>query len=212
MRFLYILSGWDGSAADAAVYFDARLHDLNVPPGKYYLADAGFGSCDACLVPYRGVRYHLAEWGRASVRYCFDPPPGNTLLTIFRPASKEELYNLRHASARNVIERIFGVVKKRWAILTNPPQFDIELQARILPALAAIHNLILKHDPTDLEDFDDVCDPDPGYVVDFGSLADGQTSRAEKDRADKRRDVIAQKMWDSYQALLRERGDEFADE
>jgi hypothetical protein len=69
MLFQYILSGWEGSKADAALYLDARLHDLTVPDGKYYLADAGFGSCDATLVPYRGHRYHLAEWGRANVRY-----------------------------------------------------------------------------------------------------------------------------------------------
>lgn len=53
---------------DSALFLDARLNDLNIPPGKYYLADAGFGSCDATLVPYRSVRYHLAEWGRANVR------------------------------------------------------------------------------------------------------------------------------------------------
>ena len=69
MRFQYILSGWDGSAADAAVYLDARQNSLPVLPGKYYLADAGFGSCDALLVPYRGVRYHLAEWKRGNMRY-----------------------------------------------------------------------------------------------------------------------------------------------
>jgi hypothetical protein len=40
-----------------------------VPEGKYYLANTGFGSCDAALVPYRGEQYHLAEWGRADVRY-----------------------------------------------------------------------------------------------------------------------------------------------
>ena len=68
LRFQYILSGWDGSAADAALYADARRHDLPVPEGRYYLTDAGFGACDALLIPYRGVRYHLAEWGRASVR------------------------------------------------------------------------------------------------------------------------------------------------
>ena len=68
LRFQYILSGWDGSSADATVYNNARLTDLRIPPGKYYLADAGFGVCDALLVPYRGVRYHLAEWGRAAVR------------------------------------------------------------------------------------------------------------------------------------------------
>lgn len=68
LMFQYILSGWEGSAADSTMYHDARLTDLPIPHGKYYLADAGFPACDALLVPYRGVRYHLAEWGRASVR------------------------------------------------------------------------------------------------------------------------------------------------
>ena len=68
MQFLYFLSGWEGSTADAAMYSYSRLTDLTIPDGKFYLADAGFGICDALLVPYRGVRYHLAEWGRANTR------------------------------------------------------------------------------------------------------------------------------------------------
>jgi len=68
MRFLYFLSGWEGSAADAAMYARSRLTDLTILQGKFYLADAGFGICDSLLVPYRGVRYHLAEWGRANLR------------------------------------------------------------------------------------------------------------------------------------------------
>ena len=67
--FQYMLSGWDGSAADASLYNDAHQHDLSIPEGRYYLTDEGFGACDALLVPYRGIRYHLAEWGLASVRY-----------------------------------------------------------------------------------------------------------------------------------------------
>ena len=63
-----MLSGWDGSAADASVYNNARQSDLPIPENKFNLADAGFGICDGLLVPYRGVRYHLAEWGRASAR------------------------------------------------------------------------------------------------------------------------------------------------
>ena len=66
--FTYVLSGWEGSAADAAIYNDARHTDFCIPAGKYYLADAGFASCDELLVPYRGVRYHLAEWARADLR------------------------------------------------------------------------------------------------------------------------------------------------
>jgi hypothetical protein len=68
MRFSYILSGWEGSASDGAVFADARRNDLVVTPGTYLLADAGFPACDALLVPYRGVRYHLKEWGRAPQR------------------------------------------------------------------------------------------------------------------------------------------------
>jgi len=65
---LYFLSGWEGSAADATMYASARLVDLTIPDGKYYLADAGFSICDSLLVPYHGVCYHLAEWGRAMLR------------------------------------------------------------------------------------------------------------------------------------------------
>ena len=68
MRFLYIFSGWDGSASDSTMFHDARITDLPVVHGKYYLADAGFPICEALLIPYRGVRYHLAEWGRAQLR------------------------------------------------------------------------------------------------------------------------------------------------
>lgn len=69
MKFHYITSGWDGCTADATMFNDARITDLPIPHGKYYLADAGFGICDVLLVPYRNVRYHLAEWGRAALRF-----------------------------------------------------------------------------------------------------------------------------------------------
>ena len=67
--FRYIFSGWDGSASDSTMYHDARLTDLAIPAGKYFLADAGFPICEGLLIPYRGVRYHLQEWGRANLRY-----------------------------------------------------------------------------------------------------------------------------------------------
>jgi hypothetical protein len=65
MCFSYILSGWEGSASDGCIFENARRHDLVITPGTYLLADAGFLACDALLVPYHGVRYHLKEWGRA---------------------------------------------------------------------------------------------------------------------------------------------------
>jgi len=66
-RFQYILSGWEGSAADASLFHNACLNNLPVPEGKYYLADGGFSIFDALLISYQGVRYHLAEWGCADI-------------------------------------------------------------------------------------------------------------------------------------------------
>jgi hypothetical protein len=63
MHFLYMVTGWEGSATDGTIYNHAHLHDFQIPTGKMYLADAGFEICETLLVPYHSVRYHLAEWG-----------------------------------------------------------------------------------------------------------------------------------------------------
>ena len=67
--FVYALCGWDGSVADATLWRDAVTNDIRVPPNRYLLGDAGFPSCDALLVPYRGVRYHLREWHEGAHGY-----------------------------------------------------------------------------------------------------------------------------------------------
>jgi hypothetical protein len=69
MKFTYVLSGWEGSAADSTVYNDALQKGLSLPPDKYFLADAGFPLCDTLLTPYRATRYHLREWGLVQLRY-----------------------------------------------------------------------------------------------------------------------------------------------
>lgn len=66
LQFCYLLTGWEGSAADSAVFADAREHDLKLAPGKFFLADAGFPLCTELMVPYRAVRYHLREWEKAN--------------------------------------------------------------------------------------------------------------------------------------------------
>ena len=122
-----------------------------------------------------------------------------------RPANKEELYNLRHASARNVVERIFGILKRRFHILLLAPEYCMEVQAHIPPALCAIHNFIRIHDPHDIEEFADI----EGHNVDVesGALAEHAVTQEEKGRASAKRDAIASQMWDDYQELLHERAD-----
>lgn len=110
LRFIYVLPGWEWLAGDSRVLRDAlrRQNCLHIPNGKYFLVDVGYTNGPGFLAPYRGTRYHLNEWIR------------NT------PQNYKELFNLRHASARNVIERSFGVLKKRWSILRTPSFFDIK--------------------------------------------------------------------------------------
>ena len=69
MKFCYALTGWEGSATDARVYEYACQKGFTAPVGKYYLADAGFPLCMELLIPFRNVRYHLAEWGSVRLRY-----------------------------------------------------------------------------------------------------------------------------------------------
>ena len=49
-------------------------------------------------------------------------------LTLYRPATQEELFNLQHARAWNVIERAFGVIKWCFKILGIPPEYSMDVQ------------------------------------------------------------------------------------
>jgi len=66
--FCYVLAGWEGSAHDGRVLNDALQRDFIIPPGKYYLCDAGYGLTTQILTPYRGTRYHLNETAQANLR------------------------------------------------------------------------------------------------------------------------------------------------
>jgi len=63
MQFMFVLSGWEGSASDARIFEDAWRKGFTIMEDCYYLANAGYANSDALLVPYRGVCYHLWEWG-----------------------------------------------------------------------------------------------------------------------------------------------------
>jgi len=62
LRFVYVLAGWEGSAADSTILEDSIRRSLVIPEGLYYLGDGGYGLTPNCLTPYRAVRYHLREW------------------------------------------------------------------------------------------------------------------------------------------------------
>ncbi|XVE64501.1 hypothetical protein DITRI_Ditri07aG0105500 [Diplodiscus trichospermus] len=87
MQFIYVLPGWEGSAADGRVLRDAisRRNGLKIPQGNYYLCDAGYTNGEGFLAPYRGQRYHLNDWREGH-----------------QPTTPQEYFNMKHSQARNV--------------------------------------------------------------------------------------------------------------
>ncbi|XP_012833677.1 PREDICTED: putative nuclease HARBI1 [Erythranthe guttata] len=139
-NFIYILSGWEGSAADSRILRDTvmRPNGFKVPIGNYYLCDGGYMNTTEFLTPYRGKRYHLKEWseGRSA------------------PQNPEEYFNMKHSRARNVIEKSFGLLKTRWAALRSNTFYPIKVQNRIIMACALVHNFIrtnMEYDPWELQ-------------------------------------------------------------
>ena len=53
---------------------------------------------------------------------------------------------------RNAIERIFGVLKKRFPILKNQLEFPYNIQVRLVKVLCCLHNIIRLVDGDDIYD------------------------------------------------------------
>jgi hypothetical protein len=191
LTYAYILAGWEGSAHDQRVFNFAKDHGLPMFEGKYYLGDCGYSLSRLVLVPYRGVRYHLKEWGQ-----------GNE-----KPQNRKELFNLRHSSLRNAVERIFGVTKKRFPILTKFPTYDYDVVTELIQCCFLLHNFIRineeyedqfyaeydNEDQDEGEDGDDDNEPE-------GALLPGHAQAAAAMRL--LRDQIADEMWVDYQQYL----------
>jgi hypothetical protein len=173
LTFSYVLCGWEGFAHDSR---DAKNKGLPLPPGKFYLGDAGYALSWTCLIPYRGVRYHLKEWA-----------VGNR-----KPQNMKELYNLRHSSLRNAIERIFGVVKKRFPIIVTMRSFDFSFQCDLVLCAMMVHNFIRVTHEDEFYNENDVPDaPDDDNVPEVEM---GGNVRA----LHQWRNGIARATWDDY--------------
>lgn len=187
LNFTFISCGWEGSATDARVLRSALSSGFQVPEGKFFLVDGGYANTPSFLAPYRGVRYHLKEFGRGHRG----------------PRDYKELFNHRHASLRNHVERALGVLKKRFPILKVGTFHRIKNQVKIPAAAAVFHNMIrmldgdegwLDNQPSNIpsEKFVDLPGGDNEYQRDVDSLS------SQMDQGKTVRDIIAKKMWEDY--------------
>ncbi|XP_013619588.1 PREDICTED: putative nuclease HARBI1 [Brassica oleracea var. oleracea] len=190
LEFIYVLSGWEGSAHDSKVLQDAltrRINRLQVPEGKYYLVDCGFANRRNFLATLRSTRYHLQEFRGE----------GSDL------ANQNELFNVRHSHLRNVIERIFGIFKSPFLIFKSAPPFSFKTQAEMVLACAALHNFLRKKcrsdefcSDEDEENENQTLEGNENQTLDESGIEENfETQEQERENARKWRATIAANMW-----------------
>ncbi|KIJ18010.1 hypothetical protein PAXINDRAFT_26137, partial [Paxillus involutus ATCC 200175] len=105
-----------------------------------------------------------------------------------------------HASARNVIEHTFGVLKRCFRILLLAAEYSLDIQAQIPAALCMIHNFILV---LDLAEGD--LPEAPIVIIRGDAPAAAMEMGGAQDEGRVTRNNIAQAMWSDYQNILAER-------
>ncbi|GMF46431.1 unnamed protein product [Phytophthora fragariaefolia] len=189
MNIGFIYPGAEGAAHDSMVLVRSELL-REVRQHHYVISDAGYALQPQALTPYREVQYHLKEWAPESGRH----------------KTAKELYNLRHAKARNVVERVNGILKRRFKILRVPIEFEFMVAKAVVFASPCLHNFIRQHNADD-------------HAVDLSDEEDSQEDRNEGDdercadaidvfpfdfsSASNWRDWMAAAMWDEYQGFQR---------
>nr|KAJ0217584.1 hypothetical protein LSAT_V11C300155620 [Lactuca sativa] len=181
MQFIYVLPGWEGSDEDSRVLRNSLLrpNGLKIRRPGCYLVDAGYTNGEGFLAPYRGQRYHLNDWCEGH-----------------QPTTPKELYNMRHSSTRNVIERCFGILKARWGVLRDNSYYPVAIKNRIIMACCLLHNYIRQE--MEIDPFEDNASPDERTGDNGGGNDDNVTTIGTSDEWTTFRDNLAQTMFDSW--------------
>lgn len=118
MKITNVIARWPGSVHDSTIFNDSPL-------------------CAELEVGTYGNGFLLGDSGYPCRSY---------LLTPFaNPTTRgEEAYNTAHVATRNVIERCFGILKRRFPCLTYSLRNKLETTVAIIVACCVLHNLALE--------------------------------------------------------------------
>lgn len=119
LKIIDLVSRWPGSANDSHIFENSavkmRLQNREMGNGVL-VADRGYAVKTYILTPLDNPRNEV-----------------------------ETLYNEAQIRTRNVIERLFGIWKRRFPILSFGIRCKLELAQRIISACAVLHNIAIEH-------------------------------------------------------------------
>ena len=124
---------------------------------------------------------------------------------IRSPQNPQELFNLHHSSLRDAIERIFGVLKNRFKLLTRQLEHLFSIQVQLVNAICCLHNIIRQVGGDDILDEDWLAKERLGTNVlnNDDNVSTRATTSREVAAAKVKRDEIAIKMWRNYRRSLK---------
>ena len=97
------------------------------------MVDSRFANRRCFLAPHRAQTYHLQQF-RDRARGLSSP---------------REVFNYTRSSLQNVVERTFGVWKKRFPIIRHMNNYQLQKQVMIPVACAVLHNFIRRSRESD---------------------------------------------------------------
>lgn len=110
-----VVARWQGSAHDSTIFNNSRLR-ANFKDGTY------------------GNSLLLGDSAYPSKQYLVTP--------LLNPqTAAERLYNESHIRTRNIIERLFGVWKRRFPILALGMRYHLHRIMSVIVATAVLHNI-----------------------------------------------------------------------
>jgi len=120
---------------------------------------------------------------------------------LYSPENRQELFNLRHSSLRNAIERIFGILKNRFKMLTQQLEFPFPVQVKLVKALCCLHNIIrlIGGDDTFDKEWDiGIANEVLSDISNNDNVSRRAITTAQASEARAKRDEIAVRMWTNY--------------
>lgn len=134
MKVSNIVARWPGASHDQTIFNISNLK-MQLERGDY------------------GPFILLGDSGYSNTRYLTTP-----ILNCLTPV--HQLYNESHIGTRNVIERTFGVIKRRFPVLSFGMRVKLETVKLIIIACAVLHNIAVdakeQVPPINIEGFDDM--------------------------------------------------------
>ncbi|XP_045457651.1 putative nuclease HARBI1 [Melitaea cinxia] len=145
LRLMNVVARWPGSAHDATIFNNSVLR----------------AQCD---IGTFGNRWLLGDSAYPNRAYLLTP--------VLNPSnSSEQKYNDAHIATRNLIERTFGVWKRRFPVIFLPLRLSLANVQAVIIATAVLHNICRKYNMQEMPSEVEL----PASLVTDPSVADTQS-------------------------------------